>query len=79
MGAGGAEARGMKREWARYEATLAAIADPASPEALVARRAHKRLADIGAELKLAAAGVVELANQARRSLQVLALFCLFLC
>ena len=61
--AGGAEARGMNREWARYEAMLAAIQDPSSPEAVVARRAHRRLADIASELKLAGTGVVELANQ----------------
>ncbi len=78
-GGGSAEARAMKREWARYEAMLAAIQDPASPEALVARRAHRRLADIAAELKLGASGVVELANQARRSACVLSYCALFRC
>lgn len=59
----GADTRFVKREWARYEAMLGAIGDPASLEAAVAKRAHKRLAEIAAEVKLSNSGVVELANQ----------------
>ncbi len=53
----------MKREWARYEAMLGAINDPSTPESYVAKRAHKRLAQLAADLKLSTLGVVELANQ----------------
>lgn len=60
---GGAEARLMKREWARYEGMLGAIGDPSTPESYVAKRAHKRLAQLSADLKLSSMGVVELANQ----------------
>jgi len=60
---GGAEARVMKLEWGRYESVLGAINDAATPESTVAKRAHKRLAHIAQDLKLASAGVVELANQ----------------
>jgi hypothetical protein len=55
----------VKREWARYESMLGAIADSTSPESLVAKRAAKRLAEIAADLKLSNTGVLELANQAR--------------
>ena len=60
---GGAEARLMKREWARYENALGAIGESGSAESSVAKRAHKRLAEIASELKLSHTGVVELANQ----------------
>ena len=53
----------MKREWGRYEAMLGAINDPSTPESYVAKRAHKRLAQLAADLKLSTLGVVELANQ----------------
>ena len=66
-GPNGADIRFVKREWARYEAMLGAIGDPTSLEAAVAKRAHKRLAEIAAEVKLSGSGVVELANQVRRS------------
>ena len=60
--------RFVKREWARYESMLGAISDPTSLEAAVAKRAHKRLAEIAAEVKLSNSGVVELANQVRHHL-----------
>ncbi len=60
--------RFVKREWARYESMLGAISDPTSLEAAVAKRAHKRLAEIAAEVKLSNSGVVELANQVRHCL-----------
>ena len=59
----GADMRFVKREWARYESMLGAINDPTSLEAAVAKRAHKRLAEIAAEVKLSNTNVVELANQ----------------
>ena len=62
-GPSGADLRYVKREWARYEAMLGAVNDPTSLEAAVAKRAHKRLAEIAAEVKLTNSGVVELANQ----------------
>ena len=62
-GPSGADLRFVKREWARYEAMLGAVNDPTSLEAAVAKRAHKRLAEIAAEVKLTNSGVVELANQ----------------
>ena len=62
-GPSGADMRFVKREWARYEAMLGAIGDPTSLEAAVTKRAHKRLAEIAAEVKLSSSGVVELANQ----------------
>lgn len=55
--------RYVKREWARYEAMLGAVSDPTSLEAAVAKRAHKRLAEIAKEVNLTNSGVVELANQ----------------
>lgn len=61
----GADMRFVKREWARYESMLGAINDPTSLEAAVAKRAHKRLAEIAAEVKLSTTNVVELANQVR--------------
>ena len=61
----GADMRFVKREWARYESMLGAINDPTSLEAAVAKRAHKRLAEIAAEVKLSNTNVVELANQVR--------------
>ena len=64
-GPSGADLRFVKREWARYEAMLGAVNDPTSLEAAVAKRAHKRLAEIAAEVKLTNSGVVELANQVR--------------
>ena len=62
-GPSGADLRYVKREWARYEAMLGAVNDPTSLEAAVAKRAHKRLGEIAAEVKLTNSGVVELANQ----------------
>ena len=62
-GPSGADMRYVKREWARYEAMLGAVSDPTSLEAAVAKRAHKRLAEIAKEVNLANSGVVELANQ----------------
>ena len=59
----GADMRFVKREWARYESMLGAINDPTSLEAAVAKRAHKRLAEIAAEVKLSNTNVAELANQ----------------
>ncbi len=63
----GADMRFVKREWARYESMLGAINDPTSLEAAVAKRAHKRLAEIAAEVKLSNTNVVELANQVRHA------------
>jgi len=60
------EVETLRREWARHEAVMRAIGDPASPEGAIARRAFERLTDIVAELQLDPS-IVELAHQASDS------------
>lgn len=52
----------LRREWGRHEAVMRNIADAASAEGGIARRAFDRLTDIAAELQLDS-NIVELAHQ----------------
>ena len=56
------EVEALKREWARHEAIMRAIADPSAPESLIARNAFDRISAMCAELGLRA-GIVEIGHQ----------------
>ena len=59
---GTAEEAALRREWARHEAVMAAIADSASQESSIAARASERITAICRELGLDNS-VIELAHQ----------------
>ena len=61
---GSAEEAALRREWARHEAVMAAIADAGSQESSIAARASERITAICRELGLDDS-VIELAHQAR--------------
>ena len=61
---GSAEEVALRREWARHEAVMTAIAEPSSQESLIAARASERITAICRELGLDDS-VIELAHQAR--------------
>ncbi len=61
---GSAEEVALRREWARHEAVMTAIAEPNSQESLIAARASERITAICRELGLDDS-VIELAHQAR--------------
>ena len=56
------EIEGLRREWARHEGVMRAIADARSAEGSVAKRAFQRISDITTELGLDPA-IIELAHQ----------------
>jgi hypothetical protein len=58
------EEAALRREWARHEAVMAAIADAGSQESSIAARASERITAICRELGLDDS-VIELAHQAR--------------
>jgi hypothetical protein len=63
------EVETLRREWARHEQVMRSIADTASSEGSIARRAFDRLTDIAAELQLDTS-IVELAHQVRLGFRV---------
>lgn len=56
------EAETLQSEWRRHESVMRSIADPTTPEGIVAKRAFDRITELAAELGFDQS-IVELGHQ----------------